>query len=527
MFSNSLNHLPMAIASEQQRHHVAHDNRAVADATVATERDAPATQATLAFPLAAIVPYASSGPTSASTIASDELMDFVSATEVGPCLPNVLWGEIGRFVERNDLLHLRTVSKDMAKWVDQSVDRIDVAGKNVFALLATLRHSPNLRHITSLHVSEQPDVLNALFPAIIAALSTVPHSKMHIDIDMQWGAFSNANLALLNTISPASLHLLDMALTADQGRLLAGVPYPLKLSIRDQIAEADIQTLPDIPNLMGLSLDARMNDKVLRAFAGHPALTELEVEIFDVDISDALEVLAGNTQLTKLIIHNTGCVFSLNALTALAANRTIEYLSLSGFSDRWGAGINEQGALTLSQNITIKALNISLTGGYRHLAAMASLERLTIEDRASPITREDAHAFAQRAHLKKLKIVRDAEPDDSEQAACVGALTHLLSSAVEKVHLVFTNLCAEDVVALTANKTLLSFEREYRGFSENDFALTYALAAHPTLRSLYLYPDEDEHTGTVISAYTPEQKAALYAIWAAGKRPKSRLYLDA
>lgn len=56
----------------------------------------------------------------ASASASDELMECVSATEPGPRLPDVLWGEIGRFVTRNDILNLRTASKGMAKWIDTS-----------------------------------------------------------------------------------------------------------------------------------------------------------------------------------------------------------------------------------------------------------------------------------------------------------------------------------------------------------------------------------------------------------------------
>lgn len=394
-------------------------------------------------------------------------------------------------------------------------------------MLTTLRHATNLHHIKILRINEQRNVLHGLFPTIIAALSAIPHGKMHIEINLDWNSLSNANLALLSTISPASLYLDAMTLIPGQAQLLMRVRYPLKLSIQDQISETDMLTLPTIPHLVAFGADAHVSENVVRAFTGHPALTHLKIEIGDVDISDALVALTSNTQLKTLIIKNRGSAFSEEAFAALAANRTLESLSLSGFNDHWEAGIGEKGALILSKNTTLKALHISLKGGYRHLADMASLENLTIEEGGSPITSADAHEFAQRARLKTLKIVRDAEPGDSEPDACVGALTHLLSSAVENVHLVFVNLRTEDIVALTANNTLRSFEREYRGFSETDFALSFALAAHPTLRSLRIYPEEDEQADTFHSAYTRKQMATLSATWAAGKRPESSFFIDA
>lgn len=104
----------------------------------------------------------------------------------------------------------------------------------------------------------------------------------------------------------------------------------------------------------------------------------------------------------------------------------------------------------------------------------------------------------------------------------MAALAPLLSTKAENIDLVFVNLGPQETVALMANTSIRSLSREYQLSTQIDYGHLYALAAHPTLRSLRVVPEETN----AFSSLKRGQYAKLYAVWAAGKKPASALILD-
>jgi hypothetical protein len=440
---------------------------------------------------------------------SEDLMRLVYANNSHPTLHRDLWGEIATFASRSDVLRLRSTGKDMAKWVDRALTRIEVDAENAPAMLRALGKAANLKHINTLEITACHD---GNLPPLIASLGELPHARLHIAIrrdSWSWDTFTEAGLVHLREIAPASLRLSDIGpISVGIAEIIAGLNYPVHLfAARDGSVPPNVlQILARTPRLASLVIKADgMSDDVAQRLGTHPTLCELRiVSLWPVSITDhALAALVSSSTLKTLDFCTTED-FGPTAMAALALNRHLEKFCLGGIYHAF----DESLAGALSRNNTLREVEIQLKDGCGHLAKMTSLEHLTI---TGVITLDDAHQFAAHAQLKTLCIHRTA--------ISAGALAVIVSCRVAHLKLeddVTENLLNdEDVDALLKNKSLRSLAIHLCFDEIRSVGHAIRLAAHPTLRDLtirYKRPDGVEE-GETIPIFTGAEWLALTSAW--------------
>lgn len=471
------------------------------------------------------VPADISSNTQSTPTSHPETQGLTAAqTRTPPALYKDLWREVAKYTSRNDVLNLRTVSSDMAEWVDSAITHLRVSADKAPGLIAAIGNAAHLQHIDTLTVAQ---CRYDNFPSVITALAAVPHAALHVHLSRTTSSgrlLDEHGLRHLVDIAPASLHLssFNAPFTKAEMRIFAGLGYPLSLSMDfySTQPQTHLLALAEISTLTSLKINPKaVSDDEAEAFRQHPTLTELSlIGPTHMVMSDkALATIAHKENLETLRIGELTEDIGPRAIAALAANTSLRSLTL----DTHYRPLRQPAALALSANTTLRELTLSLVGGCHHLASMRALESLTLRG-VGVVSLEEAHQFARAAQLKALDLT------GADYAS--GALPIMASSVVEHLKMAVDVLSDEDIHALVANRALRSLECKTAYDTDTSIRYAITLAGHPTLERLSLshwddfqrlwYETDERIDGPgFMRGLTDIERIAIYTAWGENRPP--------
>lgn len=282
-------------------------------------------------------------------------------------LPADAWSSIGEFLLREDVLRLRTVSREAKMLADESIQHLKIPPEGLPGFIG----SDSFKSVTTLDVGLLDQ---AALGVLIAHLAAHPRPEMAIHLDGRHMEVDAATLAGLSALPLRKLVLKLHSATPDKLDALAACSYPIDLTAghitQDAlIAAANMQTLQRLA-----TSTTHMNESIAQRFAAHGALETLVIKTDVGTSAQTLQVLASVPTLREFYINGRdGPDFDGATARALAANANLEDLKIVSN----GPGPDENGYAALSQNQGLKTLHVPLRPAMLALAGMASLTKLT------------------------------------------------------------------------------------------------------------------------------------------------------
>lgn len=327
-------------------------------------------------------------------------------------LPADAWSSIGEFLSRQDVLNLRTLSREMRAVADESVRHVKIPPE----ALPDFIDSDSFKSVTTLDVSLLD---RAALGVLTAHLMAHPRPEMTMHLDARRTGVNTATLAGLSALSLGGLVLKLHSASSDELDTLAACGYPLDLTPGCVTREALIaaSNLPTLRRFVTSAIE--MNEQIANRFAAHGALEALLIRTGAMTSAQTLQALASIPTLRELYINGrNGPDLDVATARVLAANASLEELKIISN----GQGLDEDGYAALSRSPSLRTLHVPLREAMRQLTRMTSLTTLVFGGRgAFPYATLDTATARSIAALPALDVI--AFPIMNREA---GALTAIL-----------------------------------------------------------------------------------------------------
>lgn len=311
-------------------------------------------------------------------------------------LPADAWSSIGEFLPREDVLSLRTLSREMRTLADESIQHLKIPPE----ALPDFIDSDSFKSVTTLDVSLLD---RAALGVLTAHLAAHPRPEMTLHLDARRTGVDTATLAGLSTLSLGGLVLKLHSATSDELDALAACGYPLDLT-PGHITRAALIAASNMPTLRRLVASATaMNEQIANRFATHGTLEVLTIRTGAMTSAQTLQALASIPTLREFYINGRDSP-DLDVATArvLADNASLEDLKIISN----GQGLDEDGYAALSQSRSLRTLLVPLRATMLELTGMTSLTTLIFGGCNSfPYATLDAATARSIAALPALDII--------------------------------------------------------------------------------------------------------------------------
>ena len=395
-------------------------------------------------------------------------------------LPTEIWGEVMQFSSRHDILNLRATGSELKSLADEAITEITLARPGTISAFANSHAFPCVETLR-LRYADNQSLHN-----LAARLTAQPHRRFALELLESFECLKPTALLALNRLPVSSLTI-TRALYEDTEALRVLQQCPFSVDLDGYFSRGALASVARIPKLRTLVVHARdVSDECARWFSGHPALQSIDFAATASFTSRGVGYLTTIPGLRSLRVQYSGPISPIEAREAhaLAVSPTLEALHIVQdvpYERRRAQPFSAEGLIALTHSQTLKTLSMPTGANLQQVAAMTSLEHLTLSggaDDAFPIDAQFALGVCSMRNLQSLWL--DTVHFDADALQIIFANIAVRTLRVKIQH----GIAQNEMAALLSNSKLQALQIDRNTAHAISVSNQRDLLGHPTLARL-------------------------------------------